>query len=176
MNRIWRCSQGEGCVHLGNLKIASSLLANYMVLLTLPIQDLQQALGWFAAKCQVARIRVRTSKSEAMVVCINRWIAPFCLGWVSALSRGVKVSQDLNHDQWENRTSDEQAVWWSICGTATIVVKKGAEPKGEALDLLFHLCSNHHLWFWALGSGWYNDVLDTSSWKCFSLHGGWDQP
>lgn len=38
----------------------------------------------------------------------------------------------------------------------------GAEPKGKVLDLPVNLRSSPHLWSWALGSDWKNEVTDTS--------------
>ena len=52
------------------------LFADDVVLLASSEHDLQRALEWFAAKCEAVGMRVSTSKSEAIVLCRNRWIAP----------------------------------------------------------------------------------------------------
>ena len=69
MDRISRRCQGEESVRFGDLKIASLLFADDVVLLASIHHDLQQALGWFAAECEMAGMRISTSKSEAMVPC-----------------------------------------------------------------------------------------------------------
>lgn len=40
-----------------------------MVLLASSDHDLKHTLGWFAVLCEVAGMRISTSKSEAMVLC-----------------------------------------------------------------------------------------------------------
>lgn len=42
--------------------------------------DLQHALGWFAAECEGAMMRVCTSKSEAMVLCQKTMNCPLQVG------------------------------------------------------------------------------------------------
>ncbi len=69
MDRISRRSCGEGCVWLGNLRIALLLFADIVVLLASSARDVQQALGWFAVECEVVGMRVSTSKSKAIVLC-----------------------------------------------------------------------------------------------------------
>jgi len=68
-DRISRCSQGEESVRFGDLRIASLLFADDVVLLATSDRDLQHALGRFAAGCEAVGMRVSTSKSEAMVLC-----------------------------------------------------------------------------------------------------------
>ncbi|KAI3360043.1 hypothetical protein L3Q82_014376 [Scortum barcoo] len=68
MDRIFRRSQGPEGVQFGNHRISSLLFADDVVLLTSSNQDLQHALGWFAAECEVAGMRISTSKSEDMVL------------------------------------------------------------------------------------------------------------
>ncbi|KAK3521652.1 hypothetical protein QTP70_014704, partial [Hemibagrus guttatus] len=68
MGRISRRSQGLEGVWFGDHRISSVLFADDVVLLAPSSQDLQHALGRFAAECEVAGMRVSTSKSEAMVL------------------------------------------------------------------------------------------------------------
>ncbi|KAK3555124.1 hypothetical protein QTP86_010013 [Hemibagrus guttatus] len=68
MDRISRCSQGLEGVRFGDHRISSLLFADDVVLLTPSSQDLQHALGHFAAECEAAGMRISTSKSEAMVL------------------------------------------------------------------------------------------------------------
>ena len=67
MNKISRRSRGEEGVWFGNLRIASLLFAGDVVLLASSSQDLQHPLDRFIAECEAARMKVSSSKSEAMV-------------------------------------------------------------------------------------------------------------
>ncbi|KAK3540973.1 hypothetical protein QTP86_007687 [Hemibagrus guttatus] len=68
MDRISRRSQGLEGVWFGDHRISSLIFADDVVLLAPSSLDLQHALGHFAAECEVAGMRVSTSKSEAMVL------------------------------------------------------------------------------------------------------------
>jgi len=65
-DRISRRSRGEESVLFRDLRIASLLFADNVVLW---FRDLQHALGRFAVECEAVGMRVSTSKSEAMVLC-----------------------------------------------------------------------------------------------------------
>ncbi|WP_411913715.1 RNA-directed DNA polymerase [Vibrio sp. Y159] len=75
-DRISRRSRGEEGVRFGDLRIASLLFADDVVLLASSHRDLQHALGRFAAECEAAAMRVSTSKSEAMVLSRKRVDCP----------------------------------------------------------------------------------------------------
>ncbi|KAK3515128.1 hypothetical protein QTP70_007237 [Hemibagrus guttatus] len=68
MDRISSRSQGLVGVQFGDHRISSLIFADDVVLLAPSSLDLQHALGCFAAECEAARMRVSTSKSEAMVL------------------------------------------------------------------------------------------------------------
>ncbi|KAK3558815.1 hypothetical protein QTP86_028745, partial [Hemibagrus guttatus] len=68
MDRISRRSQGLEGVRFGDHSISSLIFADDVVLLAPSSLDLQHAMGCFAAECEAARMRVSTSKSEAMVL------------------------------------------------------------------------------------------------------------
>jgi len=68
MDRMSRCSRGEESVRFGDLRIASLLFADDVVLLATSDSGLQHALGRFAAECEAVGIRVSTSKSEAIAL------------------------------------------------------------------------------------------------------------
>ncbi|KAK3513875.1 hypothetical protein QTP70_032883, partial [Hemibagrus guttatus] len=68
MDRISRRSQGLEGVRFWDHKISLLIFADDVVLLAPSSLDLQHALGRFAAECEEARMRVSTSKSEAMVL------------------------------------------------------------------------------------------------------------
>jgi len=67
-DRISRRSREES-VRFRNLRIASLLFADDVVLLVTSECDLQHALGQFAVECEAVWMRVSTSKSEAMFHC-----------------------------------------------------------------------------------------------------------
>ncbi|KAF7644351.1 hypothetical protein LDENG_00223640 [Lucifuga dentata] len=69
MDRISRHSQGSEGVQFGDLRIASLLFADDVVLLALSDCDLQRALGRFEAECEATGMRISTSKPETMVLC-----------------------------------------------------------------------------------------------------------
>ncbi|KAK3525984.1 hypothetical protein QTP70_011818 [Hemibagrus guttatus] len=68
MNRISRRSQGLEGVWFEDHRISSLIFADDVVLLAPSSLDLQHALGRFATECEVAGMRVSTSKLEAMVL------------------------------------------------------------------------------------------------------------
>ncbi|KAI3377251.1 hypothetical protein L3Q82_009155 [Scortum barcoo] len=81
-------------VQFGNHRISSLLFADDIVLLASSNQDLQHVLGRFAAECEVAGMRISTSKSEAMVLDRKRVVCPLRVGGeVLASSGGVQVSR-----------------------------------------------------------------------------------
>lgn len=71
MDRISSSRQGAEGVIFGGCKI-SLLFADNVVLLASSNQDLQRALERFTAECEVAGMRIITSKSEAMVLSRKR--------------------------------------------------------------------------------------------------------
>ncbi|KAJ0004745.1 hypothetical protein NQD34_010959 [Periophthalmus magnuspinnatus] len=89
MDRISRHSQGPEGAWFGNHRISSLLFANDVVLMASSSQDLQQALGRFAAKCEVTGMKISSSKSKAMVpdrkkVACPLWVETLCLKWRSS--------------------------------------------------------------------------------------------
>ncbi|KAI3368807.1 hypothetical protein L3Q82_025417 [Scortum barcoo] len=72
------------------------LFADDVVLLASSNQDLQHVLERFAAECEVAGMRISTSKSEAMVLDRKRvacplsgWVERSCLKWRSSSISGL---------------------------------------------------------------------------------------
>ena len=68
MDRISRRSRGVEGLQVGDLKIASLLFADDVVLMASSAVDLQHSLDQFVAECEAAGMRISTSKSEAMVL------------------------------------------------------------------------------------------------------------
>ena len=68
MDRILRRSRSMARLQVGDLKIASLLFADGVVLMASSAVDLQCSLDQFAAECEAAGIRISTSKFEAMVL------------------------------------------------------------------------------------------------------------
>ncbi len=80
MDRISRRSQGPEGVWFGDHRISSVLFADDVVLLASLGLDLQRALGRFAVECDVAGMRINTSKSEAMVLDRKQVACPLQVG------------------------------------------------------------------------------------------------
>ncbi|KAI3373584.1 hypothetical protein L3Q82_022181 [Scortum barcoo] len=70
--RFLGVARGRRESRFGNHRISSLLFAND--------DDLQRVLGQFAAKCEVARMRISTSKSVAMVLDWKRVACPLRVG------------------------------------------------------------------------------------------------
>ncbi|KAK7929823.1 hypothetical protein WMY93_006218 [Mugilogobius chulae] len=66
--QISRRSQGPEGVQFGDHRISSLLFADDVALMASSNQDLQHALGRFAAECEAAEMKISSSKSEAMVL------------------------------------------------------------------------------------------------------------
>jgi len=105
-----------------------------MVLLATSDRDLQHALGQFAAKCEAVRMRVSTSKSEAMVLC---WKTVECSLQVGSelLPQGKEFKyfgvlftsegkMEREIDRWIGAAS---AVMWALY--RSIVVKRDLSQK-----------------------------------------------
>ncbi len=82
MDRISRSSQGPEGVGFGEHAISSLLFADDVVVLATSDQDLQHALGRFAAECEAAGMRISASKSEAVVLSQKRVASPLQVGGV----------------------------------------------------------------------------------------------
>ncbi len=82
MDRISRRSQGLEGVGFGDHAISSLLFADDVVVLATSDQDLQHALGRFAAECEAVGMRISASKSEAMVLSRKRVACPLQVGGV----------------------------------------------------------------------------------------------
>ena len=157
MDRISRHGRGEESVRFGDLRIASLLFADNVVLFATSDRDLQHALGGFAAKFEVVGMRVSTSKSEAMVLC---WKTVECsLQGGSDLLPQVKEFKYLGvlftSEGKMEREMDRRIGVASASNAGAVSVRwgeEGAEPEGEVLDLPVHLCSKpmvtygHELW------------------------------
>ncbi|KAI3362920.1 hypothetical protein L3Q82_011595 [Scortum barcoo] len=117
-------------------------------------QDLQHVLERFAAECEAAGMRISTSKSEAMVLDRKRVACPLQVGGevlpqveefkylgVLFTSEG-KIEREIDRRIGAGVRSYARSVY------RTVVVKEGAESKGEpeALDLPVNLRSHPHLW------------------------------
>uniref|UniRef100_A0AAY5K2T0 Reverse transcriptase domain-containing protein n=1 Tax=Esox lucius TaxID=8010 RepID=A0AAY5K2T0_ESOLU len=76
MDRISRRSQGPEGVRFGDHTISSLLFADDVVVLAPSSQDLQHALGRFAAESEAVGMKISTSKPKAMVLCRKRVACP----------------------------------------------------------------------------------------------------
>jgi len=68
MDRIVNRSRGRERVTIGDVDVARLLFADDLVILASSEDDLQRALDRFAAECELAEMRVSTSKTEVMVL------------------------------------------------------------------------------------------------------------
>ena len=86
MDKISKCSRGAQRFWFGDLRIASLLFADDMVLLVSHLDvncssgDIQLSLEQFASKCEAMGMRVNASKSETIVFKSEKGRIP-SLGW-----------------------------------------------------------------------------------------------
>ena len=66
MNWMDKLSRIEDCVTIGRRKISRLLFADDLVLLASSISGLQHALNGFAAECDIAGMKISTSKTEVL--------------------------------------------------------------------------------------------------------------
>ena len=64
IDTISRRSRGVEGLQVGDMKIASLLFADNVVLMASSAVDLQCSLGQFAVECEAAGMRISTSKSQ----------------------------------------------------------------------------------------------------------------
>ena len=68
MNRIDKCSQADECATIGSSKISRLLFADDLVLLSSTKSGLQLALNSFADACNTTGIKLRTAKTEILLI------------------------------------------------------------------------------------------------------------
>ena len=66
MNWMDKLSQTDECVTIGKCKISQLLFADDLVVLASSESGLQYALNDFEAACDLARMKMNTSKTEAL--------------------------------------------------------------------------------------------------------------
>ncbi len=97
---------------LGDLRIVSLLFADDVVSSD---RDLQHALGWFAAECEVVGMRVSTSKTEAMVLC---WKTVDCFLWVGSevlpKRRSSSISRSCSSEGKTEREMDRHSTMFTV--------------------------------------------------------------
>ena len=79
-DRFSRLSHGVEGLQVGDMKIASLLFADDVVLMAPSALDLQRSLDRFTAECEVAGMRISTPKSEAMVLSRKLMDCPLWVG------------------------------------------------------------------------------------------------
>ncbi len=149
MDRISRCSRGAESIRFGDLRIASLLFANKVVLLASSDRDLQQALGRFVAECEAVKMRVSTFKTEAMVLCCKPVDCSLPGSELLSQVRELKYLEVLSTSEGKMEREMDRLI-----GAAAAVMRplyrtvgeERAEPEGKALNLPVDLCSNPHLW------------------------------
>ncbi|KAI3376614.1 hypothetical protein L3Q82_017048, partial [Scortum barcoo] len=150
--RFLGIARGRRESRFGNHRISSLLFADDVVLLASSSQDLQRVLERFAAECEVAGMRISTSKSEAMVLDRKRVACPLRVGGeVLPQVEEFKYLGVLFTSEGKMEREIDRRI-----GAASAVMRsdvpdrrgeEGAEPKGEALDLHRSISRSHpHLW------------------------------
>ncbi|KAK3567029.1 hypothetical protein QTP86_008977 [Hemibagrus guttatus] len=129
-------SQGLEGVQFGDHRISSLLFADDVVLLAPSSQDLQHALGCFAAECEAAGMRVSTPKSEAMVLdqkkvaCILQVGGELFPQVEEFKYLGVLFTSEGRMDrEIDKRIGAVAAVMWSMY--RSVVVKKELSQKAK---------------------------------------------
>ncbi|KAK7915621.1 hypothetical protein WMY93_011382 [Mugilogobius chulae] len=138
MDRISRRSQGPESVQFGDHRISSLLFADDVVLMASSNQDLQHALGRFAAECEAAGMKISSSKSEAMVLDRKKVPCPLQVGGESLPQveefkyLGVLfTSEGRMEREIDRRIGAASAVMQSLY--RTVVVKKELSRKAKLL-------------------------------------------
>ncbi|XP_049451749.1 acetylserotonin O-methyltransferase 2 isoform X2 [Epinephelus fuscoguttatus] len=136
MDRISRHSPVVEGVRFGDGRISSLLFADDVVLLAPSNSDLQLSLGRFAAECEAARMRISTSKSEAMVLSRKRVDCPLQVrGEVLPLVEEFKylgiffTSEGRMEREIDRRTGAASAVMQAL--NRSIVVKRELSQKAK---------------------------------------------
>ncbi|KAK7896322.1 hypothetical protein WMY93_021647 [Mugilogobius chulae] len=136
MDRISRRSQGPEGVQFGDHRISSLLFADDVVLMASSNQDLQHALGRFAAECEAAEMKISSSKSEAMVLDRKKVLCPLQVGGESLPQveefkyLGVLfTSEGRMEREIDRRIGAASAVMRSLY--RTVVVKKELSRKAK---------------------------------------------
>ncbi len=109
MDRISRRSQGPEGVGFGDHAISSLLFADDVVVLATSDQDLQHALGRFAAECEAVGMRISASKSEAMVLSRKGWLVHYRLVeccYLKWRSSSIWGSCSRVREGWNGRLTD----------------------------------------------------------------------
>jgi len=102
-------------VRFGDLRIASLLFADDVVLLATSDRDLQHALGQFAAECEAVRMRVSTSISRKMVECSLRVVSELLLQAKEFKYLGLLfVSEGKMEREMDKRIGAASAVMWGL--------------------------------------------------------------
>ena len=155
MDRISRLSWGEKGVWFGDLRIASLLFADDVVLLASSHRDLQHELGRFAAECEAVGMRVSTSKSEAMVLCRKPVDCPLRVGgellpqvWEFKYHGVLFTSEGRMEREKDRQFGAASAMMRALC--RAVVVKKELSRKAK-LSIYWSiyvptLTYGHELW------------------------------
>ncbi|KAI3372478.1 hypothetical protein L3Q82_022972 [Scortum barcoo] len=126
------------------------IASNDVVLLASSNQDLQHVLGWFAAECEAAGMRISTSKSEAMVLNRKRVACPLRVGGevlpqmeefkylgVLFTSEG-KMEREI--DRWIVAASAVMRLVYMIVVGGVPGISHREEAPGKTQDTLERLC------------------------------------
>ena len=158
MDRISRRSRGVEGLQVGDLKIASLLFADDVVLMASSAVDLQRSLDRLTAECEAAGMRISTSKSEAMVLSRKPvdgllWVGNESLPQVKEFKylRVLFTSEGMMGREIDRRVGAAGAVLHAL--HRTVVTKREL-----------------------MGHDQKNEIAGTSGRNGFSPQGGWGLP
>jgi len=180
MDRISRRSRGEESVWFGDIRIASLLFADDVVLLATSERDLQHALGRFAAECEAVGMRVSTSKSEAMVLCRKMVVCSLRVG-NELLPQGKEfkylgvlfTSEGKMEREMDRRIGAASSVMRALYRSVVVKRELSRKVKLSIYRSIYipTLTYGHELWVVTKRM-----IADKSGRNEFPPQGGWAQP
>ena len=92
-------------------------------------------------------------------------------------SSSISGSCSQVRGKWSGRLTDgsEQRRQWCRHSSGLLWWRERAEPEGKAFNSQVNLCPNPHLWSWAVGSDWKNEITNTNGQNELYLQCGWAQ-
>ena len=137
MNKL---SQSDVCVTTGRSKISRLLFADDLVLLASSESGLQFALNGFAAACNIAGMKISTSKNEVLHLSKNPVQCSLQVGGVLLKQvekfkyLGVAFTSDERQDEELDVRSSKASAVKRVCSIQSL--KTGAIEKGKTLGVM----------------------------------------
>ena len=151
MNWMDKLSETNECVTIGRCKISRLLFADDLVLLDSSESGLQHTLKGFVAACDIAGIKISTSKTEVLHLSRNPVSCSLQVDGVSLKHvekfkyLGVAFTSDERQDkELDVRSRKASAVNESFAPFSRLTT--GTIEKGKTLGVLVDICPHPHLW------------------------------